>query len=57
MVGSAHHRALGGVDVGLRMVLDPALVAAVLGGVDGDEPAPLDLARGLGRRAGDEPVV
>ena len=58
VVGAADHRALGGVDVGLRMVLDPALVAAVLGGVDGRQPAALDRAgRPARRRAGDEPVV
>ena len=57
VIGAADHRALGGVDVGLRVVLDPALVAAVLGGVDGDQPRPIDLARRPVGRAGDEPVV
>ncbi len=57
MIGPAHHRALGGVDVGLGMVLDPALVAAELGGVNGDEPGALDLARGQVGGAGDQPVV
>ena len=39
------------------MVLDPPLVAAELGGVDGDEPGALDLARGQLGGAGDQPVV
>ena len=57
VIGPAHHGALGGVDVGLGMVLDPALVAAELGGVHGDQPGSLDLAGGQLGGAGHEPVV
>ena len=57
VIGAAHHRPLGGVDMGLGMVLDPALVASVLGGVHGDEPRPLDAPRRPLGRTGHEPVV
>ena len=38
MIGAADHRALGGMDVGLGVILDPALVAAVFGGVHRGQP-------------------
>ena len=57
MVGAPDHRALGGVDVGLGVLLDPTLVAAVLGRVHRDEPWRAGLARDLLGGAGHEPVV
>jgi len=57
VVGAADHRALGGVDVGLRVVLDPALVSSVLRGVDGHQPRPVDLPGREVGGAGDQPVV
>ena len=57
VVGAPHHRPLGSVDLRLRVVLDPALMAAVFRCVDGDEPRP---ARAPGHTlggAGHEPVV
>ena len=56
-VGAPHHRALDGVDVRLGVVLHPALVAAVLGRVDGHQPRAAAPARDRLGRAGDEPVV
>ncbi len=57
MVGGAHHPALDAVDVRLRVLVDPALVAAVLGRVDGDEPRDAPAPGQLARRGGDQPVV
>ena len=45
------------MDVRLRVLVDPALVAAVLGRVDGDEPRDPAPARELAGGRGDEPVV
>ena len=47
-LGAVGHPALDAVDVGLRVLVDPALVAAVLGGVDGDDEG----ARGSAWRGG-----
>ena len=57
MVGAADHVALGGVDVGLRVLVHPALVAAVLGGMDGRDPRPRRPPGDALGGAGDEPVV
>ena len=57
MVGAADHPPLGRVDGGLGMVLHPALVAAVLGRVHGDQPRPAKLRGHLLGRPGHEPVV
>ena len=57
MVGGAHHPPLDGVDVRLRMLVDPALVAAVLGRVDGHQPRQPPAAHERARRRRDEPVV
>ena len=57
VVGRAHHPALDAVDVRLRMLVDPALVAAVLGGVHGHQPRDAAAAGELARRGGDQPVV
>jgi len=57
VIGGPHHGALGGVDVGLGMVLDPALMAAELGSVDGGQPGPLNLARRPLGGTGHRPVV
>ena len=52
-VGAVGHPALDAVDVGLRVLVHPALVAAVLGGVDGDHER---AAEALGQVvAGDRP--
>ena len=56
-VRAADHRALDRVDVGLRVGLHPALVAAPLGRVHRGQPRTADLPRGKLRRAGDQPVV
>ena len=56
-VGVAHHPPLDRVDVRLRVLVDPALVAAVLGRVDGHQPRHAGVAGELARRAGDQPVV
>jgi hypothetical protein len=56
-VGAVGHPALDRVDVRLRLVGDPALVATVLGGVDRRE---VGHAEAVGERRGglrDEPVV
>jgi hypothetical protein len=50
-LGAAHHPALDAVDVALRVLVDPALVAAVLGGVDGRQVRPPRGARQRGRGA------
>ena len=57
VVGAARHPGLDAVDVGLRVLVDPALVAAVLGGVDRREVRAAQPLGEPGRRAGDEPVV
>ena len=56
-VGTARHRALDAVDVGLRVLVDPPLVAAVLGRVDRGQPRQRMGARQLLRGGRDEPVV
>ena len=56
-VGGADHPPLDAVDVRLRVLVDPALVAAVLGRVDGDQPRAAPAAGELARGVGDEPVV
>ena len=48
---------LDAVDVGLRVLVHPALVAAVLGGVDRRDVGQLELVREARRGGGDEPVV
>jgi hypothetical protein len=57
MVGRAHHPPLDRMDVRLRMLVHPALMAAVLGRVHGDQPRHAEPARELARRVGHEPVV
>jgi hypothetical protein len=57
VVGAADHLLLDRVDVGLRVPVDPALVTAELGGVNGDEPGPSDRPRERLGGAGHEPVV
>ena len=57
MIGIADHRALGCVDVGLRVLVHPPLVAAVLGRVDGDQPREPRAAGDLAGRVGDQPVM
>ena len=54
---AAHHPPLDAVDVALRVLLHPALVAAVLGRVHGHEPRALEAPRQLARRARHQPVV
>ena len=56
-VGRAHHPPLDAVDVALRMLVDPALVAAVLGRVHRHEPRAAEAPRELARRARHQPVV
>ena len=56
-VGRAHHPPFDAVDVALRMLVDPALVAAVLGRVDGHEPRAVEAPRQLAGRARHQPVV
>jgi hypothetical protein len=56
-VGGAHHPPLDAVDVRLRMLVHPALVAAVLRRVHGDEPGHAAAARERPRRGGHQPVV
>src|SRR5437763_10569957 len=56
-VGAADHRALDAVDVRLRVVLHPTLVATELRRVDGHEPGAADRAREALGGAGDQPVV
>jgi hypothetical protein len=56
-VRGAHHPPLDAVDVLLRVLLDPALVAAVLRRVHGHEPRAPEPPRELARGARDEPVV
>ena len=57
MVGGAHHPPLDAVDVRLRVLVDPALVAPVLGRVHGHQPRHAAAAGQRTRRGGDEPVV
>ena len=57
VVGAAHHAPLDAVDVRLRVLVDPALVAPVLGRVHGDEPRDAAAAGERARRGGDQPVV
>ena len=57
LVRGPHHPPLDAVDVLLRVLLHPALVAAVLGRVHGHQPRALEAPRELARRAGDQPVV
>ncbi len=45
------------MDVRLRVRLDPALVAAVFGGVDGDDPRGVGVGGEGAASTGDEPVV
>ena len=56
-VGVADHPPLDRVDVALRVLVDPALVAAVLGRVHGHEPRHAGVAGQLAGGAGDQPVV
>ena len=56
-LGAAHHPALDAVDVALRVLVDPALVAAVLGGVDRRQVRAPRGARQPGGGRRDEPVV
>ena len=57
VVGVADHAPLDRVDVALRVLVDPALVAAVLRRVHGHEPRHAGVAGQLARGAGDQPVV
>jgi hypothetical protein len=57
VVGRPHHPSLDAVDVRLRVLVDPALVAAVLGRVDGHQPRDAEPLRQPARRVSDEPVV
>ena len=54
---AAHHPALDAVDVALRVLVDPALVAAVLGRVDRRQVRAPRRARQPGGGRRDEPVV
>ena len=56
-LGAAHHPALDAVDVALRVLVDPALVAAVLGRVDRRQVRAPRRARQPGGGRRDEPVV
>ena len=56
-VGAVRDPALDAVDVGLRVLVDPALVAAVLGGVDRGHERRAEAAREVVAGGGDEPVV
>ncbi len=57
MVGPAGHAALGRVDAGLWMPLDPALVASVLGRVDRDQPRHAGATRDFLGCIGHQPIV
>ena len=57
VVGAAGHPPLDAVDVRLRVLVDPALVAPVLGRVHRHEPRQAAPARERTGRGGDEPVV
>ena len=56
-VGAVGDPALDPVDVGLRMLVDPALVAAVLGGVDRRHQRRVEALGEVVAGVGDEPVV
>src|SRR5205085_1797722 len=56
-VGAADHPPLDAMDVGLRVLVDPALMAAVLGRVDRDEPRSSEAFLQALRRGRYEPVV
>ncbi len=57
MVGVADHPLLDRVDVRLRVLVDPSLVAAVLGRVHGHEPRHAGRAGEAAGGAGHQPVV
>ena len=57
VVGGAGHPPLDAVDVRLRVLVDPALVAAVLGRVHGHQPRHAPPPGQRAPRRGDEPVV
>ena len=57
VVGGAGHPPLDAVDVRLRMLVHPALVAAVLGRVHGHQPRHAPPPGERARRRGDQPVV
>ena len=56
-LGAVGHPALDPVDVGLRVLVDPALVAAVLGGVDRDHQRAAEALGEVVAGVGHEPVV
>ena len=56
-VGAVGDPALDAVDVGLRVLVDPALVAPVLGGVDGGDKRAVEAAREVVAGHRDQPVV
>ena len=56
-LGAVGHPALDAVDVGLRVLVDPALVAAVLGGVDGHHERRSEALGEVVTRRGHEPVM
>ena len=57
MLGAVGHPALDAVDVGLRVLVDPALVAAVLGGVDRHHERAAETPGQVVAGDRDEPVV
>src|SRR5207248_5511083 len=57
VVGAFHHPSLDCMDVRMRVLLDPTLVAAVLGRVNRDQPRAADAARYGLSHAGYEPIV
>ena len=56
-LGAVRHPLLDAVDVRLRVLVDPALVAAVLGGVDRDHERAAEALGEMVARDRDEPVV
>ena len=56
-LGAVGHPALDPVDVGLRVLVHPALVAAVLGGVDRDHERAAEALGQVVARHGHQPVV
>ncbi len=56
-VRAPHHRVLGGVDVGLRMLLHPALMAPELGRMHGHQPGDRGGPGDRPGRLGHQPVV
>ena len=56
-LGAVGHPALDAVDVGLRVVVDPALVAPVLGRVDRDHERRAEAVGEVVARGRDQPVV